>query len=114
VVQDDKYTYPNSGGVLRNKRGLTDARLLDQAMNDLASAVWAAMSTAPVPAILDFSYLQRIHSLMFSRLFDWSGQVRDVDTVAGTTVIRSASTGTSMTAASQMNGSAACGRWPHN
>jgi fido (protein-threonine AMPylation protein) len=24
---------------------------------------------------------------MFSRLFDWSGQVRDVDTVAGTTGI---------------------------
>ena len=57
-------------------------------MNDLASSVWAAVSKELVPTVLEFSYLQRIHALIFSRLFDWAGQVRDVDTVAGNTVLQ--------------------------
>ena len=33
------------------------------------------------------AYLQRIHIDMFGQLFDWPGQVRDVDTAAGDTGI---------------------------
>ena len=84
---DDRYTYPGSGGVLRNKRGFTDSRRLDKAMNDLASVAWIILSKEPEPAKFDFAYLQCVHAQMFSRLFDWAGHVRDVDTVAGSTGI---------------------------
>jgi cell filamentation protein len=85
VSQDDKYTYPNSGGVLLNKLSITAGPRLDEAMNELASAVWTNLSTEPTPAVFDFTYLQHLHSMMFSNLFDWAGRVRDVDTVAGNT-----------------------------
>lgn len=86
MSQDDKYTYPGSGGVPRNKRGLTDRDELDRAMNDYASAAWIAFSNSP-PAIYDFAYLREIHTTIFGQLFDWAGQIRDVDTAAGTTGI---------------------------
>lgn len=70
-----------------NKRGFTDAQQLDGVMNDLASVGWALLSTEDAPAAFDFAYLQRIHTQMFGRLFDWAGRVRDVDTVAGGTGI---------------------------
>jgi len=87
VSQDDKYTYPNSGGVLRNKLGLTDGARLDDAMNDFASAAWAVLSMEGTPAAFDFRYLQHVHIAMFGRIFEWAGKVRDVDTVAGNTGI---------------------------
>ncbi|HKU10789.1 MAG TPA: hypothetical protein VJQ61_06120 [Sinomonas sp.] len=37
MSEDDKYTYPGSGGVLVNHPGIRDARLLDEALNDYAT-----------------------------------------------------------------------------
>jgi len=87
VIQDDKYTYPNSGGVLRNNLNITDGARLDEAMNELASAMMAALSVEETPERFDFAYLQHIHAAMFQDLFPWAGQVRDVDTGAGDTSI---------------------------
>lgn len=84
---DDKYTYPNSGGVLRNKLNITDGARLDEAMNELASAMMAALSIEETPEVFDFAYLQHIHSMMFQDLFTWAGQIRDVNTGAGDTTI---------------------------
>lgn len=86
MTHDDKYTYPGSGGVLRNKLGITDPVELDEAMNDYASAAWAVLSTS-IPKVFDFAYLQRVHQEMFEPLFDWAGRVRDVNTAAGDTGI---------------------------
>ena len=62
---DDRYTIPGSGGVLRNKLGITDAHELDEAMNDFASLEWAVLLQQPIPDTLDFTYLAQIHRRMF-------------------------------------------------
>lgn len=82
MTLDDKYTYPGSGGVLVNRRGIRDPARLDQALNDYASAGWFALRREPPPERLDFDYLQRIHRQMFSELFDWAGQTRETDATA--------------------------------
>lgn len=38
---DDKYTYPDSGGVLINAAGIRDQRRLDEAMNGVVSITMA-------------------------------------------------------------------------
>ncbi len=79
---DDRYTYPGSGGVLRNQFGTTDPALLDEAMNEYASLEWAILIREPIPEVPDFSYLSRIHERLLGRVVGddvvglWAGQVR--------------------------------------
>lgn len=86
MSQDDKYTYPGSGGVLINKLGLTDGAELDLVMNDFASTGWATLRLE-TPVVFDFPYLQHVHREMFDPLFTWAGEPRDVDAGAGNTGI---------------------------
>lgn len=81
--EDDKYTYPGSGGVLINSKGIRDQARLDQAMNDYASAAMAQLSTEPIPDRPDASYLRSIHERMFERIVpNIAGRTRDVDVQA--------------------------------
>jgi len=83
VSDDDKYTYPGSGGVLINAKGIRDQGRLDQAMNDYASAAMAQLSTEPVPDRPGADYLRGIHERMFERLVpNIAGRTRDVDVQA--------------------------------
>lgn len=77
MVGDDKYTYPGSGGVLRNLLGIEDAAELDSAVNDLVTVAWAGMSR-DLPAEFDLTYLRAIHAELFGEVFDWAGECRDV------------------------------------
>lgn len=81
---DDKYTYPGSNGVLKNLLGIRDRHRLDEAMNDYASAAWAAL-IQDLPESPDFDYLCHIHRTMFEDLLPWAGELRDVDVEAGGT-----------------------------
>ncbi|WP_262495448.1 Fic/DOC family protein [Paeniglutamicibacter gangotriensis] len=80
---DDRYTYPGSGGVLRNQLGITSHDLLDEAMNDFATLGWAVMSLEPVPITFDFSYLCQIHHRLLGDIVGdevvghWAGQIRN-------------------------------------
>lgn len=74
---DDKYTYPGSGGVLRNLLNIEDAAELDSAVNDLVTVAWAGMSRG-LPAEFDRTYLRAIHAELFGEVFDWAGECRDV------------------------------------
>lgn len=78
---DDKYTYPGSGGVLRNLLNIKDADGLDHAVNDIVTANWAAMSR-DLPGRFDLNYLCSIHSSLFGDLFEWAGRHRDVELYA--------------------------------
>lgn len=82
MTEDDKYTYPGSGGVLVNKLGIRDASRLDEALNDYASVAWAALRREPIPEPPDFQYLRDIHRRLFARVLPWAGQLRDVDAQA--------------------------------
>lgn len=81
-MNDDKYTYPGSGGVLINRLGIRDATRLDEAMNFAASTAWADLDRQGPPEHPNMDYLASIHRRMFAPLLDWAGQVRDVDTGA--------------------------------
>jgi cell filamentation protein len=83
-VFDDKYTYPNSGGVLINELGIGTRRDVDTALNRYATVAWLKLS-AETPQRLDFDYLRHIHFVMFRNVLAWAGQLRDVDTMAGET-----------------------------
>lgn len=78
---DDMYTYPGSGGVLKNLLNIEDATALDHAVNDIVTANWAAMS-GDLPDQFDLNYLRFIHASLFGDLFEWAGQERDVELYA--------------------------------
>jgi len=84
---DDKYTYPGSGGVLRNSLHIHDQRDLESALNAYFSAVAAELELEPAPQRPDFTYLKQLHSRLFGRVLPWAGTVRDVDTGADGTGI---------------------------
>ena len=80
---DDKYTYPGSGGVLVNSKGIRDASRLDAALNDYASAAMAELRVEPWPAQPDYEYLRHIHFQMFKRIVPRiAGRLRDVNVQA--------------------------------
>lgn len=79
---DDRYTIPDSGGVLRNQLGLKSHEQLDEAMNDYATLEWAAMSLEPMPQKFDFAYLASIHHKLLGDVVGddavghWAGRIR--------------------------------------
>lgn len=85
MLGDDKYTYPNSGGVLRNLLDIRNAEELDEATNAYVSIEWADMLRAPIPGPFDFDFLQDVHRRFFCKVFDWAGSVRDVELLAAGT-----------------------------
>lgn len=66
MAEDDRYTIPGSGGVLRNKRGLTLQEDVDEAMNYAATTRWAIVQTEPILDQLDLEYLRSIHRRFMS------------------------------------------------
>lgn len=79
---DDKYTYPDSGGVLINHLNIRDAARLDQAVNDYASIEWAQLRLEPLPDRFDVTQLREIHRRLFREIYPFAGQLRDVDVQA--------------------------------
>lgn len=88
MTSPERFTYPGSWGVLRNRRGIHGAQRLDEAMNELVSVAIAGIVREGPPSTPDFTYLQGIHRRMFSELFDFAGQRR---------VVAAKATGTSVT-----------------
>lgn len=76
MAADDRYTIPGSGGVLRNKLGLTTKHRVDYALNAAATAEWAVIIGEPIPDLLDQAYLCSIHRRLFSSVLDWAGELR--------------------------------------
>ena len=76
MAEDDRYTLPGSGGVLRNKLGHTTQADVDRAMNRAATTEWAIMQTEPIPDRLDLGYLRSIHERFLSPVIDWAGELR--------------------------------------
>lgn len=79
---DDRYTYPGSGGVLRNQFGLATEAEVDEAMNDFATFNWAALLREPLPAKFDLAYLRHIHRTLLGQVVGdsqvglWAGELR--------------------------------------
>lgn len=89
MAADDRFTIPGSGGVLKNKLGLTTQEGVDEAMNEVATTRWAIMLTEPIPDRLDIEYFRSIHYRLLSPVLDWAGEMRRLgdEVVAGGTGI---------------------------
>lgn len=80
---NDHYCYPNTA-VLKNKLGITDEKTFEEAEREITKISAHNIKDAKPPYHLQ--YLQRIHAILFSELYDWAGQIRDVNISKGGTL----------------------------
>ena len=79
---DSIYCYPDSD-VLKNKLNIQDAEILQQAEMELTEYASTRIEYAEPP--YDLKYLQSIHFQLFSDLYAWAGELRQVDIAKGDT-----------------------------
>lgn len=78
---DLRYCYPN--GVLKNKLGIKDSKLLHIAEREITSLWLLRLKAEPVKGCLDFTHMKRIHRRIFSDIYTWAGKSRTVDISKG-------------------------------
>ena len=76
---DNRYEYPN--GVLRNRLGITDAEELNRIEAALTLLRLGQLEEQPVPGQFDLSHLRAIHRHIFQDVYEWAGELREVDIV---------------------------------
>ena len=74
----DPYTYPDCD-VLRNRFGIKDQAQLDTVESSFAAIRSAELEVDPITGSFDFSHLQETHRRLFGDMYEWAGQLRQVD-----------------------------------
>lgn len=72
----DPYCYAGTD-LLINRFGLRQQDLLDRAERELTVLALQQITFTPPP--YNLAYLQDLHRLLFSELYDWAGKVRTID-----------------------------------
>ncbi|GHV15569.1 hypothetical protein FACS1894219_12520 [Clostridia bacterium] len=70
--------YPNTT-VLINKFGITDENELRCAEHEITQEANATWERKPLISTFDFKHYKSIHKFLFEELYEWAGQIRDVD-----------------------------------
>ena len=73
----DQYIDPRTGGVLRNLVGATTYSELRKAEGDIVTL--SEISLDDIPHAVDLVELQEIHKRLFSKIYDWAGELRTVN-----------------------------------
>ncbi|NKS56546.1 hypothetical protein GS504_03370 [Rhodococcus hoagii] len=73
--------------VYRNRLGIRDQALLEQAESITTTARMADLALTPIDGHFDFTHLQQIHRYVMADVYDWAGETRTVQTFAGDTGI---------------------------
>lgn len=73
----DPYSDPNTG-VLRNRLGISDPKLLRQVEADLTFAALVDLDMRVLPGAYDLPHLQAFHREIFGDVFPWAGEIRVV------------------------------------
>ena len=79
---DSLYCYPNSS-ILKNKLHIQDEKILEQAELELSE--YASLHIEYTEPPYDLQYLKNIHYSLFSDLYEWAGELRQVDSSKGDT-----------------------------
>jgi cell filamentation protein len=87
--EGDHYVDPKSG-VLKNLLQISDQALLDTAEADFVAARSRELALKPLPGQFDLSHLQAIHKRLFGDVYEWAGQLRDVNISKNGTVFAAA------------------------
>jgi cell filamentation protein len=80
---NDSYVDPASG-VLKNKLGITDEKILEAIEADFVTARLFELSQSPFTVPFNSVSLLTIHKRLFSDLYEWAGTYRTVDIAKGT------------------------------
>lgn len=75
----NRYEYPN--GVLRNKLGIKDAEELKRMEAALTLLRLGELEQHPITGSFDLDHLKAIHRHIFQDVYDWAGELREVDIV---------------------------------
>lgn len=75
---NDPYVEPETG-VLRNKAGLRDQSALDAFEADATAVRMLELVDRPLPGSFDLQHLCAIHRHLFQDVYDWAGNLRNVD-----------------------------------
>ena len=78
----DRYLDPDTG-VLFNKLHITDEAALEQAEADYVAARSYELFLHPLEGAFDLRHLKAIHRHLFEDVYDWAGELRDVDIAKG-------------------------------
>ncbi|EDJ2930506.1 putative adenosine monophosphate-protein transferase Fic [Salmonella enterica subsp. enterica serovar Derby] len=78
----DPYLYPGLN-VMRNRLGIHQAQLLAQAAYEMTALRAATIELGPL--IRGLPHLCAIHRQLYQDIFDWAGQLREVDIYQGDT-----------------------------
>lgn len=77
----NRYEYAN--GVLRNRFGITDAALLQQAETTFVAIRQIELARQPITGRFDAAHLRAIHYALFQDVYEWAGEFRQVDISKG-------------------------------
>lgn len=75
-VSNDQYCYDGTS-VLVNKLGITDMSMLEEAEREITRVAIQVVTYKAPP--YDLEYLKSLHRSLFGNLYDWAGQIRNVD-----------------------------------
>jgi len=78
----DHYLDPETG-ILRNKLSITDEDDLKKAEASLAAWRSFQLAEKPLEGHFDLEHLRAIHKHLFSDLYEWAGELRDIDLARG-------------------------------
>lgn len=79
---DLKYCYPNSS-VLKNKLNIINEHDLGIAEREISSLRIMEIENEPLKGKLDFKHLKDIHYNIFKDIYEWAGQIRNVNISKG-------------------------------
>ena len=74
----DHYVYPDTGTLI-NKAEIRDQDALDAFEADATAVRMLELIESPVSGGFDLAHLQAIHRHVFQDVFEWAGELRDVD-----------------------------------
>lgn len=74
----DKYVYPGTN-ILINKYNCRDEEELKRIETLSTGGNLAWLQLHPIEGDFDFEHLKKIHYFIFQDIYDWAGQIRDVD-----------------------------------
>lgn len=84
-ANDRKYCYRENPGVLKNKLHIRNLDELHQAEREVTSINLTTFILNPVSGNFDFRHLKKIHYAIFSEIYDFAGEVRELDISKNTT-----------------------------
>lgn len=81
--ENAKDPYLDASGVLKNRLGIKDQEQLDKIEATFAAIRSAELVNKPVAGKFDLNHLKETHKRLFGDVYEWAGEIRQVDISKG-------------------------------